>query len=48
MKKKVLCTLLATTMVAGMFAGCVATQLGKIVGLPAHLVLSLYEWLGDV
>ena len=32
---------------AGMFAGCVTMQLGKIVGLPAHLVLSLYEWLGE-
>ena len=32
---------------AGMFAGCILTKLGKIVGIPAHLVLSLYEWLGE-
>lgn len=32
---------------AGMFAGCIATHLGKIIGIPAHLVLSLYEVLGE-
>lgn len=32
---------------AGMFAGCVLQPLGKVMGIPAHLVLSFYEILGE-
>lgn len=31
----------------GMLTGCVLPWLGKLVGIPAHLVLSLYEILGE-
>lgn len=30
---------------AGMFAGCLFPQIGKLVGIPAHVTLSLYEVL---
>lgn len=32
---------------AGMLAGCLSPQIGKIAGTPAHLVLSFYEILGQ-
>lgn len=32
---------------AGMLAGSVLPALGKIIGIPAHLVLSFYEMLGE-
>lgn len=31
---------------AGMLAGCAVTEIGRVIGIPAHLVLSLYEGLG--
>lgn len=32
---------------AGTIAGCFAPNVGKLVGVPAHLVLSFYELLGE-
>ena len=31
---------------AGMLAGCAVTEIGRVIGIPAHLVLSLFEGLG--
>lgn len=31
---------------AGMLIGCVLPKIGKLIGIPAHLVLSFYETLG--
>ncbi len=30
----------------GMLSGCLIPEIGKLIGIPAHLVLSLYEGLG--
>lgn len=32
---------------AGLFVGCAVTKLGKVLGFPAHVLLSLYEFLGE-